>query len=284
MQLAAMGVEAEVCPLAWIDDCVRNGCFPVHCPAKCDGAEAFCGESAAWEAVVWKRSRHLRVWRKRYLRLVKVCNGWQLTSWKLSTGTCTGTWHFDVSIPYIDVGPGFGFPAALKVEGALLLGANTKDEIAALEALCVILNGALMRCSSASVVSPLYDSDCQRPPTAAHSMKPEAFKASRASTDSVREGGRASPLRPRCEACALQPAGGQLVTSGGDGSIEMLRWLCGSCSSAERAGTASKEAGGADGSKLGRAYRCKPKKEWLALLENGALVPEPSGAGPAAHR
>eukprot|EP00440_Ansanella_granifera_P025436 gb/GFBE01027624.1/.p1 GENE.gb/GFBE01027624.1/~~gb/GFBE01027624.1/.p1 ORF type:complete len:228 (+),score=17.09 gb/GFBE01027624.1/:1-684(+) len=101
------------------------------------------GETQVWEAVLWKRSQHLQVWRQRHLQLLDMGEGWQLVS-RDRRGRRTGSWELERSMPYIEMAPHGRFHMAMEVAG-IALAADSEAGAQAMERLAVILNGRLMR-------------------------------------------------------------------------------------------------------------------------------------------
>ncbi|CAE8641995.1 unnamed protein product [Polarella glacialis] len=125
----------------WSKESCRKG--------QADSEATSADSPAAWSAVLWKQSQILGVWRPRAMRLNKAEDGWLLTSWELTTNRCTGSWKLPYSMPYIELAPKHGFAAAIVVAG-VPLGASTRRGTAALNELCVLLNGAFMRFGSST--------------------------------------------------------------------------------------------------------------------------------------
>lgn len=105
----------------------------------------------AWEAILWKRSRHLRVWRRRHVRLYDAGGHWQLSSYD-HRGRITGRWELERCMPYIELAPRSRFAAAMELAG-VVLASDSAEGAEVMEELAVILNGRLMRRSSHSACS-----------------------------------------------------------------------------------------------------------------------------------
>eukprot|EP00931_Biecheleriopsis_adriatica_P024034 TRINITY_DN15068_c0_g1_i3.p1 TRINITY_DN15068_c0_g1~~TRINITY_DN15068_c0_g1_i3.p1 ORF type:complete len:224 (+),score=31.28 TRINITY_DN15068_c0_g1_i3:24-695(+) len=96
-----------------------------------------------WEAVLWKRSRHLKAWRRRHLQLLDSGGLLKLTS-RDATGRRTGSWELERSMPYIEIAPQGRFAMTMEV-GGVSLAADSLSGAEAMEQLALIFNGRLMR-------------------------------------------------------------------------------------------------------------------------------------------
>jgi hypothetical protein len=204
-------------------------------------------QAVAWEAVLWKRSRFVRCWRRRVLRLMDVGDGWQLSSLDVPNARITGVWSFNKSLSYIHIAPEQGFLAMMRLSG-LVLAADSQVGADAMEELATIFNGSFMRyghCRSSSA----SNSD------ASTSVQSRSRNSSADSVDLVKF------ESPRCDKCGEQEAKGRLVIKPVHGN-EIGQWLCKHCFIATWLPTCEGEADG----------RLQERPQWLAFTSSGALV------------
>mmetsp|Transcript_129358 Transcript_129358/g.322490 ORF Transcript_129358/g.322490 Transcript_129358/m.322490 type:complete len:466 (+) Transcript_129358:55-1452(+) len=218
----------------------------------------------AWEAVSWKKSKYLGIWRQRKLRLTKAGAGWQLTSSLLDAEQVTGTWELSHDSCSTEFGSGHGFMTVLNLQD-LQLAADTAAGCAELQELVAILGRCSAEaspcCSSGTMAlspacsprsrSSSADFSC---PSSASTCSPDdvvlltsaASLSMPALPEQTTSSGRSalekrnplnsdapassslSPPRPCCEACSGKPAAGKVVGSLVGGS-EIAQWICRDC-------------------------------------------------------
>lgn len=200
--------------------------------------------TASWEAVLWKRSRFLRAWRRRLFKLVDMGDRWQLSSWDVPNAKCTGVWNFERSLPYIQIAPDQGFSAMMQLDG-LSLAADSEIGANAMEELATIFNGRLMRPERCQE----FREESEHPPTIPQTPSSE---------------GKENVIefeRPQCDNCGSEAARGSLIAQPVNGK-EIRRWLCKGCFISTWPQMCQ---GDCDG-------RFEGRPQWMALTDAGALI------------
>mmetsp|Transcript_158949 Transcript_158949/g.289844 ORF Transcript_158949/g.289844 Transcript_158949/m.289844 type:complete len:255 (-) Transcript_158949:47-811(-) len=216
--------------------------------------------ATVWEAVLWKRSRFLKCWRERHIKLTDAGNRWELSAVDAATAQLTGVWELQKSSTDIQLLPKYGFKATMVLSG-LALAAKTSAEVEALVELAAFVRGSCRRDSSGD--SSVQGGSAQTQPS--REPSPDARSVNEATTAEAQSSHQAkldlSIERPSCENCSGESAKGRLIVHPTSGT-EIGRWLCKRC-------FISAWSLASDGLGDGR-FQSKPK--WMALTPDGKLV------------
>lgn len=205
--------------------------------------------AAEWAAVLWKRSRFLGRWRLRLLRLAKVGNGWEFSSWDALNGQITGCWNLELSLPYVQIGPAQGFSAYMELSDDLAIAADSTAGADAMEGLATILNGSLVRHAHGRTLCDLNQRSPSGNPQEAH-MNISEWQSCVLKME-----------RRLCDTCCEEEAKGRLVVQPVNDD-EIGRWLCKSCFAAAWLPACQ---GVTDG-------RLRAHPQWFSLTSDGVLI------------
>lgn len=214
--------------------------------------------NVVWEAVLWKRSRFLRSWRRRLMKLVDVGGGWHLSSWDVPNARITGVWELGKSMPYIAIAPKQGFSATMQLND-VMLATDSRIGEDAMEELATILNGSFMRRGYAR-----SSNDISREVSLKRVQKDCPRRNSHSRSDALNSDKQSIEIKfecPRCENCGEEEAKGRLIVQPVNAN-EIGRWLCKGCFISAWLPTCEGEADG----------RLQGWPQWMSLTGSGALI------------
>lgn len=245
-----------------VSSCISEDAEPLRShELDCEQVE----EGPLWEAVLWKRSRYLGIWRQRNLRLDQCAASdcWRLTSREPGTGAVTDSW--DVSkeeAVSADLEPQAGFADAFLLND-VALAAESDGDARALRELRELVGHktkADVRESSlgSSGSTSLPSSGCPTPrssrcTTAQCSPQMEPLPGEDCVPDLTLDEGP-----PICQCCCTEKAKGQVIGTP-HASRAVAQWLCKDCFVTSWTQIASDDG------------RWKVLPRWLLLLEDRSL-------------